>query len=78
MTQSRLDNICDALFICQNLIIPKSQNDPPLFIQCSCATFVSLIFVMLSTISLDHQPIFNTSEVGNIGFYRMLAAELVP
>jgi hypothetical protein len=71
------DRIRHTLDIRQNLVIPETDNPPAFAGQPSRATLVIGTPIMLTAISLNHQPVFDAGKVKNKGTERMLAAKFI-
>ncbi len=74
-----LDHFYDAFRVCQDVIIPESQNIESLRIQPGFSFFVFLhVHCMLPAVYFDDNPRLETYKVGDIRTYWLLASELEP
>jgi len=67
------DRLQNALTVRQDFTIPEPENAPALLPQLSVPLLVVTRACILAAVSLDDQPCFNASEVGDVGRDRELA-----
>jgi hypothetical protein len=74
--QCLANSLQHALPIPHHLVIPHAQNPPSLRFQKTITPNIGLAIRMLSAVKLDHEAMFDRSEIGNKRPDRHLPAKI--
>jgi hypothetical protein len=72
------DCVPNPFDILQDFIVPETEDAVAAFYEPSIAFSVAAIFRVLATIDLDHQPLFATNKIHDIGSNGFLTHEFKP
>jgi len=70
-----LDRFKNALGVTRHVVVPETQDAPPLICKEGIASCVTRIFCVLTSVEFDDQSMLNGCEVGDEGADRHLATE---
>jgi hypothetical protein len=75
--QGQGDRLQHAIDVAQDVVVPEPQNAIAVLCEPPIAHGIARVCCMLSAVDLDHQVLFATDEIDNVGPDRLLPDELV-